>query len=407
MSIYNVKDYGAPANGVDSDSHAIQSAIDAAHSAGGGIVKIPAGNYVLKSWIVVKEGVCVEGDNWSFDPSKFKTYGTVISVETGKGNEDLSAVIMNTGTEIKDLAFVYNDQLETMPAPHVYGPTIKFYQHAGRNDYPYHKTNVKNVFFYKSYCAIDMRGSHARWNGEAANIVTCRIEDILMVSLKYGIRMNNITDWTFFDKIEQQPGYIGHHRAQGNSLRDYVVNNCVMFDCTGLLDWVKFTSCTAWACLAGVIFDNARNPVSFEGCEFDACVAPIYVKGDCSNLKVRVTNGTFTAFNPIEQEINPNNHWSSFALSLDNNATLGSFAFINSYLFGPSKGWVWLGWNTQEIDSLQIIGCNTDVSKGESVVITGTKGIRNTIITNNIFKGMNYVFSGHTDTLIEANNILK
>ncbi|HZY35021.1 MAG TPA: glycoside hydrolase family 28 protein [Mucilaginibacter sp.] len=46
---YNVKDYGAAGDGVSLDSKAINKAIDAAASAGGGTVYLPAGNYLSGS----------------------------------------------------------------------------------------------------------------------------------------------------------------------------------------------------------------------------------------------------------------------------------------------------------------------------------------------------------------------
>ena len=46
---FNVKDYGATGNGSANDRDAIQAAIDAANTAGGGIVYLPAGNYRICS----------------------------------------------------------------------------------------------------------------------------------------------------------------------------------------------------------------------------------------------------------------------------------------------------------------------------------------------------------------------
>src|SRR3989442_1128040 len=44
-AVYNVKDYGALGTGAGDDTTAIQSAINAAKAAGGGIVFVPAGQY--------------------------------------------------------------------------------------------------------------------------------------------------------------------------------------------------------------------------------------------------------------------------------------------------------------------------------------------------------------------------
>jgi polygalacturonase len=60
---FNVFDYGATGNGVVSDEQPfIQAAIDAAFSAGGGTVRIPAGTYNIQTQIVLKAGVSFVGD---------------------------------------------------------------------------------------------------------------------------------------------------------------------------------------------------------------------------------------------------------------------------------------------------------------------------------------------------------
>jgi len=44
--IFNIKDYGATGDGISIETDAIQSTIDACHAAGGGVVRIPAGEFV-------------------------------------------------------------------------------------------------------------------------------------------------------------------------------------------------------------------------------------------------------------------------------------------------------------------------------------------------------------------------
>lgn len=50
-TVFNVKAYGATGNGTTDDSAAIQSAINAAASAGGGVVYVPAGTYLLSATV--------------------------------------------------------------------------------------------------------------------------------------------------------------------------------------------------------------------------------------------------------------------------------------------------------------------------------------------------------------------
>ena len=57
-SMYNVKDFGAQGDGKQIDSHAINQAIEAAASQGGGTVYFPAGNYLSYS-IRLKSHICL------------------------------------------------------------------------------------------------------------------------------------------------------------------------------------------------------------------------------------------------------------------------------------------------------------------------------------------------------------
>lgn len=61
--VYNVKKYGAVGNGSTDDHTAIQNAIDAAGTAGGGVVYLPAAAYYIGSQLLMnKSGVTLLGD---------------------------------------------------------------------------------------------------------------------------------------------------------------------------------------------------------------------------------------------------------------------------------------------------------------------------------------------------------
>lgn len=61
-AFYNVKDYGAAGDGSTDDATAIQAAITAANSAGGGTVYFPSGDYVTDSMITLYSDIELLGD---------------------------------------------------------------------------------------------------------------------------------------------------------------------------------------------------------------------------------------------------------------------------------------------------------------------------------------------------------
>lgn len=59
--VYNVKAYGAAGNGSTDDTAAIQAAISAAQTAGGGVVYLPGGTYNISAALVLYSGVSLIG----------------------------------------------------------------------------------------------------------------------------------------------------------------------------------------------------------------------------------------------------------------------------------------------------------------------------------------------------------
>lgn len=61
MTAYNVRNFGAAGDGVSNDQPAIQSAVDSAAAAGGGLVFFPRGTYALGSSVVLESAVHLLG----------------------------------------------------------------------------------------------------------------------------------------------------------------------------------------------------------------------------------------------------------------------------------------------------------------------------------------------------------
>lgn len=84
VSVYNVREYGAKANGQD-DSKAIQTAINVCAAKGGGVVYLPSGRYTIKETIKKKAKVSLKG------AGMYSTYLTWAGEENG--------VIVDTSNE--------------------------------------------------------------------------------------------------------------------------------------------------------------------------------------------------------------------------------------------------------------------------------------------------------------------
>lgn len=82
LAIFNVKDYGAKGDGATVDRTSIQEAVDAAEAAGGGVVYLPDGTYILSGTLTVdSDGIALVGAGAA----------TVLKLQAG-GNDELITV---------------------------------------------------------------------------------------------------------------------------------------------------------------------------------------------------------------------------------------------------------------------------------------------------------------------------
>ncbi|MBV8070090.1 MAG: hypothetical protein JO270_09315 [Acidobacteriaceae bacterium] len=77
LPVYNVKSYGAKGNGSSDDTAALNAALSAVASHGGGYLFLPRGTYEISSEIVIPNGVQMVGLGWS-NPPEYGQFGTVI-----------------------------------------------------------------------------------------------------------------------------------------------------------------------------------------------------------------------------------------------------------------------------------------------------------------------------------------
>lgn len=79
----SVKDFGALGNNSADDTVAIQRAIDAVYSSGGGTVYLPAGTYVLTACLIMRTNVNIRGDGREATTIRTQNYGSGATFNVG------------------------------------------------------------------------------------------------------------------------------------------------------------------------------------------------------------------------------------------------------------------------------------------------------------------------------------
>lgn len=110
--IFNVKHYGAKADGVTDDTAAIQKTLDEAKESGG-TVYLPPGKYLVKGSLNIHAGVSLEGCGKAPRYNNPLT-GTVILATCGRDDENAPALFeLHSSTSVSGITVYYPEQKVT------------------------------------------------------------------------------------------------------------------------------------------------------------------------------------------------------------------------------------------------------------------------------------------------------
>lgn len=114
----NVASYGATGNGTTDDTSALQNAINAAQTRGGGVVFLPAGTYKISAPLTISNsGITIAGAGWGGPTGGGGTFGTVISLANGVNDYAIkftpAASVRLDGVTIRDLKINCNGANQT------------------------------------------------------------------------------------------------------------------------------------------------------------------------------------------------------------------------------------------------------------------------------------------------------
>jgi len=111
----NVHDFGAAGDGKQDDTSAFEAALKAAAQAGGNVVRVPRGNYLIQGTLDVPENVVLEG-YFRAPTARTQTRGSTLLAVAGAGNgEGQPFITLHQNSMLSGLTIFYPEQKQTNP----------------------------------------------------------------------------------------------------------------------------------------------------------------------------------------------------------------------------------------------------------------------------------------------------
>lgn len=245
VMMYNVKDFGAKANGIDDDTNAIQSAIFSAKAKGGGLVFAPAGKYVVKGILYIPTAIQLRGE-WQNPLSGGSGKGTIFLAYDGKGDTDnFSFITMQKCSALTNISVFYPEQNANNPEQYPW--TIQ-----GLGD----SIQISNVTLYNSYLSIKCG---PRSNGMQM------FENIFATALTKGIEIDCNFDTPRFFNLTFTPDIWANSTFGGSpsgssltNLQNYLIANLEVIR-SGKVDFLDMYGITVDYAKIGIRYDVAHN----------------------------------------------------------------------------------------------------------------------------------------------------
>lgn len=383
-SFFDVKkDFGARGDGETDDTRAFQEAMDAAAEAGGGVVRVPAGNYRIESTLSIPDLVTLEG-TWRApgrlypevgDGNLDSLGGSVLLAYPGAGDEDGEPFIwMNSNSTLKGIAVFYPEQTPTDP-PVPYPWTIA--SAAADN------CSIIDVLLVNPYQAVDF-GTRVAGRHYIRNVYGQPLRRGLFVDQCYDIgRVENVHFWPFWTWEEP--------------LKTYMEENAEAF-IFGRTDWQYLVNCFTLGYRVGFRFaDFGHGPGNVLMTQSGADLGPIamLVENSQFHAGVSVSNSQMFGAVVVEESNQGPVKFTSCGLF---GSTVGDLGFAHARLDGIGQ----VSFNNCHFIAIEpandsplaihvigggvsIIGCDFMDAGREHLRLE--KGVESAIVTANRFRG--------------------
>lgn len=277
----SVQDFGVRGDGHSDDTAALQSALDAAGQAGGGVVSLPTGQFRIDGHLTIPSGVTLQGV-WQTPHYSSPQQGTTLLAYGGRGGEDgPPLLLLESNSAVCGLTIVYPEQNVNDIQPYPW--TIQ-----GRGTH----LNVSEVTLLNPYQGIDF-GTYPHEMHYIRNVYGC--------PLRIGVHLDRCTDIGRVENVHFNPNSwtragmpTSPTGADGQKLVDYLQAHCVAFE-IGRSDWEFMFNTFSWGCHIGYrFFRSEAGPTNgnFLGIAADWAVIPLLVE-ETQEPGLLITNGEF------------------------------------------------------------------------------------------------------------------
>jgi len=303
--MWNAKDFGAVGDGATDDTAAIQAALDEAGGAGGGIVSLPTGTYLVATHLAIPDNVTLEGvftapTAWS------QNKGTTLLAVEGEGSEDGPAFItLGTNSVLKGVTVFYPNQND--PA------NLKLYPwcvacRGGDNP------TILDCLLVNPYNGVDF-GTHPSGRHLIRNLYGQPLRRGIFVDKCYDVgRIENVHFWPFWNWA-------------GPEIRDWLAANGEAF-IFARTDWEYVLNPFVFGYHIGYRFTASEAGAAngnFLGIGADATQHAVWVD-ECQPMGLLITNGEFVSMlgdDPVSVVVAPN--------------CTGDVSLTNCAFWGPSR----------------------------------------------------------------------
>lgn len=264
----NVRAFGAKGNGKTDDTAAFQKAIDAVSKAGGGVLTVPLGNYLIKTHLTLRENVQLEGI-FKAPAARAEMKGsTLLAVEDKGGFSGTPFILMLTNSTLKGITIFYPEQSQTIPKPYPW--TVR-----GQGD----NCSIIDCLFTNPYAAVDF-GTFPAGRHYINGLYAQSLYRGIFVDKCFDVgRINNVHLWPFWSE----------------KLMDWTLKNGEAFT-IARTDWEYMNNCFSISYKVGFHFiANADGPGNAILTQCGSDVGDIAVQVDAlqSHAGASFLNGQF------------------------------------------------------------------------------------------------------------------